>query len=67
MAKAWKLEIFKDKQKKCRIRLRSGNGRIIMSSEAYSSHNKALETVEAFLKIIDLGLEYFYIKDLMEK
>jgi uncharacterized protein YegP (UPF0339 family) len=62
MAKAWKLEIFRDKQKKCRIRLRSGNGRIIMSSEAYSSHSKALETVNAFTHVVDM-----VVTDLTEK
>ena len=60
--KSWKLEIFRDKQKKCRIRLRSGNGRIIMSSEAYSSHSKAVETVNAFTHVCEM-----IVQDLTEK
>ena len=68
MAKAWKLEIFRDKQKKCRIRLRSGNGKIIMSSEAYSSHGKAIETVEAFNYFLKWNAKHeMVVQDLTEK
>jgi len=42
-----KLELFLDRQKKARIRLRARNGRILMSSEAYSSKSKAMKTAIA--------------------
>ena len=52
MKKGWRIEIFRDKDKQCRIRMRASNGKIIMSSEAYSSKQKALKTVKSCLAAI---------------
>ncbi len=45
-----KLVLFRDINRKARIRLVADNGRIIMSSEAYSSKANAKQTVKAVLK-----------------
>lgn len=47
-----RLEIFKDKAGAPRLRLRAGNGRIIMSSEAYSSKRAATETAQSVQKLM---------------
>jgi uncharacterized protein YegP (UPF0339 family) len=47
MRKKFTLEIFEDKDGKSRIHLSSLNGRIIMSSEAYSKPDKAKKTMKS--------------------
>ncbi len=42
------LKLFQDRRKQWRVRLKSLNGNIIMSSEAYSSKSKCLKTAENF-------------------
>ncbi len=44
-----RIEMFLDKNKKPRIRLRSRNGRILMSSEAYVSRRNAEDTVSTII------------------
>jgi uncharacterized protein YegP (UPF0339 family) len=46
--KLWKLELFRSKNG-WRLRIRASNGRIIMSSEAYSSCKKAWKTAMRLL------------------
>jgi uncharacterized protein YegP (UPF0339 family) len=46
-----RIELFKDKNKECRIRLVAKNNKIIMTSEAYSSKAKAKKTIKSILKI----------------
>ncbi len=41
------LELFKDRRKQWRVRLKARNGNIIMSSEAYSCKSKCLQTAES--------------------
>jgi uncharacterized protein YegP (UPF0339 family) len=49
------LELFQDKNNKWRIRLKGRNGKIIMSSEAYSSQHKALPSAGA-VKTADIQI-----------
>lgn len=43
------LEMFKDKNKKWRIRLRASNGKIIMSGEAYERKENAIKTLNSII------------------
>lgn len=45
--KRFRLELFTDKKGFARLRLVSRNGKIIMSSEAYSKPDKAKKTMKA--------------------
>lgn len=43
------IELFLDKDKKWRLRIRAENGRIICSSEAYSSKRTCMDTARTLL------------------
>lgn len=61
-----KLEIFLDSDRKARIRLRARNGKILMSSEAYSSKSKARKTAMVIYKLFWMN-RYTPIVDLTVK
>jgi uncharacterized protein YegP (UPF0339 family) len=44
---AGKFEVFRDKQRKFRFRLKAGNGEIIAVGEAYESRAGALNGIES--------------------
>ena len=52
MKKTIIIEFYKDKSKKWRFRLKSSNGRILASSEAYSSKTKCVNGAKA---CVDFG------------
>lgn len=43
------LQLFQDKNKHWRIRLKATNGKVVMSGEAYSSKRKALKTARSII------------------
>ena len=47
---AGKFEVYKDKSKKFRFRLKAGNGEIIASSEAYESKAGCMKGIESVRK-----------------
>ena len=53
-----KIEIFEDVDGKCRVRLKASNGKILMSSEAYSTWNKAKQTAMKIWELMpgDVGM-----------
>ena len=55
-----RFEVFKDKRKNWRFRLRAANGRIIASSEGYSSKRNAYLGIDAVR-------EYAYDSIILEK
>lgn len=48
------LEFFKDVNNAWRFHFKSSNGRILASSEAYSSINKAIQGADAILLTVDI-------------
>jgi uncharacterized protein YegP (UPF0339 family) len=60
--KVGRFQIFEDKQRKFRWRLRAANGRIVASSEAYSRKYDAIRAVQA----IDKALHPGYIVEIPE-
>jgi len=55
MAQTMKVELFCDRAKKWRWRIRYQNGRIAASSEAYSSKAKALKSAKSCRDAMRLG------------
>jgi uncharacterized protein YegP (UPF0339 family) len=60
--KVGRFQIFEDKQRKFRWRLRAANGRIVAASEAYSRKYDAIRAVQA----IDKALHPGYIVEIPE-
>lgn len=54
------IELFRDRNKRWRSRIKSGNGKIIWSSEAYSSKKKCRQTVFSFWNYIEREIEIKY-------
>ena len=53
--KVGRFQIFEDKQRKFRWRLRASNGRIVAQSEAYTRKYDAIRAVEAVARALDPG------------
>ncbi len=52
------IELFRDKRKKWRSRIKAGNGKIIWSSEAYSSYSKCWKTIDSFREFINWEIKW---------
>ncbi len=45
-----KFEVYKDKSKKYRFRLKAGNGQVIATGQAYSTKDSCLKGIESLKK-----------------
>lgn len=51
------LELFRDRSRRYRWRIRAANGQILASSEAYSSKGKAWQTAARLGLVLKLGVK----------